>query len=379
MTEDEFWELVASLNGQVEEAAFDQLTARLSAGAPADIVAFARRLDQVLRRLDLVALWSQQVWDTEDDPTDEPPPLDVSGFLDARAAVICAGRRRYEEVLDNPARFSGVWDFAAEMLLYVPVEAYEAATGEHWPYVLPGTERFVTASDVPTGSPNLPAPVSPAPPARTPETADEPAETTGHPHESDEFEPTEYEREYEPETEPADLVPDLWDATDGAAPRLRMEATAETYRLIEVVATYDSEPLEGVLAEPAPTAELAQPGVGEWPGWLMDEAFPAAATRITQVLRRHGGLAPLQVRQLWVVLALAVDWDLTLRLRPHSGVVHVQSDAVQTWDRRLATRAIIGLTAHVVLEVYRDYQIDHGALPDLERLRANAADLIPLH
>jgi hypothetical protein len=318
VTEEEFWRTVATLGGEVAEAAFDALAARLVAGPVHEIVSFGTQLDRVLRRLDQVELWSQQVWDSEDDQSVEPPALDPDGFLDARAAVVCAGKERYLAVLANPTEFAGVWDFAAEMLLYVPVEAYQEATGQAWPYPLPGTDKPVV---------------------------DEPAEAP---------------------------------VTDEDTGSIRLDVSAEAYRLVDVVATYDSEPMEGFLAEPSPRTELP-PGaeLEPWPDWVTERAFGVAATRISQVMRNHSGLAALGMQRLWVVLILAEHWDLTLLLRPFSGAVRVSSASVNRWTYEQAERAICAVTAHVVIEVARDYRVSLDAFEELRHIRDAGADLVP--
>ncbi|WP_163512408.1 DUF4240 domain-containing protein [Fodinicola acaciae] len=326
MTEDEFWQLVGELGGRVAEPAFDRLTARLAAGPVTEIVAFGERLDQVLRRLDLPELWSQQVWDSEDDRSEPAPPLNADGFLDARAAVVCAGRATYEQVLADPARFGGVWDFAAEMLLYVPVEAYESATGERWPHPLPGSDNRVE---------DYPAEVSPVSP-----------------------------------------VPTISEDPDAGA--IRLDVSAEAYRLVDVVGTYDVQPMEGFLAEPSPRIELPpEAQLVEWPPMISERVFGVAATRVSYAVRRNGGLVGLSMNRLWVMLVLAERWDLTLLLRPFSGAVHVEATAVHSWSYEQAERAIVALAAHVVIEVARDYEAGLAKAPDLVRLREGGRGLVP--
>lgn len=326
MTEDDFWQLVAELGGQVAEPAFDRLTARLAGGPVADIVAFGERLDSVLRRIDQPELWSQDVWDSEDDLTEPAPSLNTDGFLDARAAVVCAGRATYEEVLANPARFGGVWDFAAEMLLYVPVEAYEAATGEPWPHPLPGSDNRV--------------------------------------------------EDYPPQESPVSPVPTISEDPDAGA--IRLDVSAEAYRLVDVVGTYDVRPMEGFLAEPSPRIELP-PGAQlvEWPPMISEWIFGVAATRVSQAVRRNGGLVGLSMNRLWVMLVLAERWDLTLLLRPFSGAVHVEAAAVHGWSYDQAERAIVSLAAHVVIEVARDYEVGLAKAKELIQLREGGRGLVP--
>jgi hypothetical protein len=358
MTEDEFWQRVAALGGRVEEAGFDRLTAELAAGPMVDVLGFADQLDEALRRLDLLALAAQHVWDTEDDLLDDPPPLDRDGFLDARAAVVCAGRDIYERVLTAPSAFGGIWDFSAEMLLYVPVEAYESKTGKPWPYVLPGTDETVA---------EIEAHRAERPDDHGPDVATELAVATGSVEQAAEEAP----------------VPDNgWNPpvrTEGTELAVRLDVRRHAFWLVEVAGAHDLEPVEGFLADPAPAFAIPA-GSGateEWPEVCVAEAFPAASARITEVLRAHGGLAPLPLRRMSVVLVLSAAWDLTLRLRPYSGAVHVASDAVAGWSAEDAVRAVTGIAAHVMLEAIADYRVDHPAAEYLVRLRYAAADLVP--
>jgi hypothetical protein len=350
MTEDEFWQRVAALGGRVEEAGFDRLTAELAAGPMVDVLGFADQLDEALRRLDLLALASQHVWDTEDDLLDDPPPLDRDGFLDARAAVVCAGRDIYERVLTDPSAFGGIWDFSAEMLLYVPVEAYESKTGKPWPYVLPGTDE--TVAEIEAHRADRPDDHGPDAGTELVESVEETAADDG------------------------------WHTPvhgDGTGQAVRLDVRRHAFWLVEVAGSHDLEPVEGFLADPAPAFAIPV-GAGateEWPDVCVDEAFPAASARITEVLRAHGGLAPLPLRRMSVVLVLSTGWDLTLRLRPYSGAVHVASDAAAGWSAEEAVRAVTGIAAHVMLEAIQDYRVDHPAAEYLVRLRYAAADLVP--
>jgi hypothetical protein len=405
MTEDEFWERVGRLGGRVEEVGFDRLTAELAAGPMEDLFGFADRLDEALRRLDLLALQGQHVWDTEDDLLADPPPLDRDGFLDARAAVICAGREIYERVLVDPLSFAGIWDFSAEMLLYVPVEAYEARTGKPWPYQLPGTDQTVeeveadrqnghgphvgmelsaAVEEPDEGTPDGGAPNGGGldggghdgggPNGGAPDGGARDRGASGEPEPEDGAAADGDESWAEPVSpEPAPLRA----AVPGSAVRLDLRRHA--FWLVEVAGSHDLEPAEGFLADPAPAFEIP-PGseaTVDWPEVCAEHAFPAASARITEVMRAHGGLAPLPLRRMAVVLVLAAGWDLTLRLRPYSGAVHVAADAAEAWSPDDAVRAVTGLAAHVVLEAIQDYRVEHRAVEDLLALRDAAADLVP--
>ena len=369
MTEDEFWERVAALDGSVEESAFDLLTAELASGSMEALLGFAGQLDQALRHLDLLALQAQQVWDTEDDLLADPPPLDRDGFLDARAAVVCAGREMYQHVLADPSAFAGIWDFSAEMLLYVPVEAYEAKTGQPWPYQLPGTDETVDEvaahrHDTPDGhGPDVVAGLAEEVAGLAEEVA---AQDTAVPDDA----PAD---DAEPAAEPLPLRAQL------PSSAVRLDVRRHAFWLVEVTGAHDLEPVEGFLADPAPAFAIpaGAEAAADWPEMCVEQAFPAASARITEVFRAHGGLPPLPVRRMTVVLMLGAEWDLTLRLRPYSGAVHVPPGAVHAWSPEDATRAVTGLAAHVLLEAIDDYRVEHPAVPALRELRDAAAGLVP--
>jgi hypothetical protein len=368
MTEDEFWQWIAQLGGRVEESAFDRLTAELAAGSMELLVGFASRLDEALRRLDLLALAAQHVWDTEDDLLSDAPTLDRDGFLDARAAVVCAGRDVYTRILVDPSAFAGIWDFSAEMLLYVPVEAYEAKTGQPWPYQLPGTDETVEEieahrhDDAEGHGPDVVAGL-----------VEEAAAQEEAPAATDDAVEPDDEEWHTPVPEPVGLRHEV----PGSA--VRLDVRRHAFWLVEVAGAHDLEPVEGFLAEPAPMFDIP-PGAEateDWPDMCVEQAFPAASARITEVIRAHGGLPPLPVRRMTVVLVLASNWDLTLRLRPYSGAVHVASDAAHAWSPDDAIRAVTGLAAHVLLEAIQDYRVEHTAVPDLVVLRDAATGLVP--
>jgi hypothetical protein len=277
--------------------------------------------------------------------------------------VICAGRDIYERVLTDPSAFGGIWDFSAEMLLYVPVEAYESKTGKSWPYVLPGTDE--TVAEIEAHRADRPDDHGPDVGTELAESLEEPAE-----------DPVPDNGRYPPlRTDDADQL-DGADRTDRA---VRLDLRRHAFWLVEVAGSHDLEPVEGFLADPAPAFPIpaGSAATEEWPEVCVAEAFPAASARITEVLRAHGGLAPLPLRRMSVVLVLSGVWDLTLRLRPYSGAVHVASAAVAGWTAEEAVRAVTGIAAHVMLEAITDYRVDHPAAEHLVRLRYAASDLVP--
>jgi len=422
--EDEFWTLVASLEGRVEEALFDRLTEHMAQRPVEDIVAFGDILDRAVRAMDLFAFSVQQVWDTEDDLASEPPPLDRDGFLDARAAVVCAGKDVYDRVLADPLLFSGVWDFGAEMLLYVPVEAYEAKTGQVWPYPVPGADHedahrngrtlvdeeltsaveeayeerdaldgptdelpVLTLAD-PDAVPraHLPGPLVTAGPEPEPDL--EPGPEPGpEPEREPDPQP---DREPGPDPEPGPEADSEPEAAGFAEPTGSLygpfepvvspvAAAAPPPRwLVEVVGAYGAEEPEGFLADPAPHfAVPEEAATSPWPDRFEAEVFPAVSARLTGLLEAHGGLGGLPVQRLGVVLLLDTHWDLDLLLRPHSGAVRVSEPDLLEWTPEEQDEAVLALAAHVVVEVLSDYRIGHEAVPELEDWRRTAADLVP--
>ncbi|HEX8346350.1 MAG TPA: DUF4240 domain-containing protein [Actinoplanes sp.] len=126
MPEDEFWQLIAVLDGSADGEAVDRLTAALRAGGKRQAVGFAERLAATLYELDREALFNQPVrW--SDDPEDEALiPLSGDTFLYLRADIVAKGKAVVERVLADPAVvLTRRWD-DGEALLY----AANAATGD---------------------------------------------------------------------------------------------------------------------------------------------------------------------------------------------------------------------------------------------------------
>lgn len=129
MTEQEFWDLIATLGGSADEDGTAGLEDELSALDASAITAFADRFAAALVALDRPEIARQTYWELG---SDTPVPPSADGFLYARAAVVAAGRATYEQVLADPTAFSREWDLDAEGLLYVASSAYEEATGQEW-------------------------------------------------------------------------------------------------------------------------------------------------------------------------------------------------------------------------------------------------------
>lgn len=124
MPEDEFWELIAVLEGSSDEDAVGRLTEALRAGGKRKAVAFQERLAATLHELDREVLFQQPVrW--ADDPDGDVIPLSHDSFLYLRADIVAKGKQVVEQVLANPAALlDRAWD-DGEMLLSAADEAVE--------------------------------------------------------------------------------------------------------------------------------------------------------------------------------------------------------------------------------------------------------------
>lgn len=143
MTDDEFWDLVAVLDGQVDEDAMERLGDVLRDRGAETARAFQERLARALYELDRQELACLPVRWTSQEEGDEPIPLSDDAFGYLRAAVVARGRAVYHEVLADPRKVLEYrWD-DGEGLLYVADEVtgdvihteYSHATGangEHW-------------------------------------------------------------------------------------------------------------------------------------------------------------------------------------------------------------------------------------------------------
>jgi Protein of unknown function (DUF4240) len=136
VTEQQFWQLIAELDGSCDDDAFDRLADRLVERGVEDILGFADRLADVLHRIDLRRLADQPFRDAEA-PTGPPVNGSDDAFLYARCAVVIAGRGTVEAVLDDATAFARPWDLSAEALLTVAPSAYERATGHDWQHESP--------------------------------------------------------------------------------------------------------------------------------------------------------------------------------------------------------------------------------------------------
>ena len=146
---DRFWGLIGVLRGSVDERAIGGLIAEVAEYSPSEIESFDDRLHEAVHALDGPAWFDQPVTDpgltsaelqaflVELEAGGGDDALRSDGFLFARAAVVAAGRERYEEVLADPALFAGERDSRAQRLLFVAQRAYEQRADDHYTHVPP--------------------------------------------------------------------------------------------------------------------------------------------------------------------------------------------------------------------------------------------------
>ncbi|MEU4622088.1 DUF4240 domain-containing protein [Actinoplanes sp. NPDC023801] len=127
MPEDEFWQLIAMLEGSTDDEAVERLTAALRTGGKRKAARFAERLAATLYELDREVLFRQPVQWSDDPEEHAPIPLSDDTFLYLRAGIVAKGRAVVERALADPAvLLTRRWD-DGEALLYA---ANEAAGGE---------------------------------------------------------------------------------------------------------------------------------------------------------------------------------------------------------------------------------------------------------
>ncbi|GAA1384077.1 DUF4240 domain-containing protein [Catellatospora chokoriensis] len=137
LTDDEFWELVATLGARPDaqdDTPYEELTEKLAQGPVDRITGFAEVLARQLYELDRRYLA-------------QGTGLSDDGFLYARCAVVVAGREVVATVLADKAAFAPyATDEAAhaESILDVASNAYRLKTGREWDHI----EKF----DYETGS-----------------------------------------------------------------------------------------------------------------------------------------------------------------------------------------------------------------------------------
>lgn len=126
MPVEEFWQVVESLGGSVDDDAIARLVDALRAGGRRTAVGFAERLAATLFELDREELFHQPVrW--SDAPDAPEVPLSPDTFLYLRASIVATGSAAAAAVVADPAfvRTRG-WDDGEGLL-----QAADLAAGEH--------------------------------------------------------------------------------------------------------------------------------------------------------------------------------------------------------------------------------------------------------
>ncbi|MFC5007338.1 DUF4240 domain-containing protein [Dactylosporangium cerinum] len=153
MAENDFWKLIAVMNGDVDEDAVARLTEALSARRHRDVVAFQERLALALFELDRRELARQPVRFTDDPPDEDPIPLGDDMFLYLRAGIVARGRAVWQAVLAEPSLLAaGTWD-ECEHLLYVADEVTGDELDTKVSYETGSNERYWPAPDEPEREP----------------------------------------------------------------------------------------------------------------------------------------------------------------------------------------------------------------------------------
>jgi hypothetical protein len=117
--EDDFWPLIAVLDGRSDGDGVARLTAALRDRGAQVARAFQERLPQVLFDLDREELADQPVRFSDDPPDVDRIRLSDDSFLYLRAGIVARGRETYQAVLSRPSLLAeGTWDWC-EDLLYV--------------------------------------------------------------------------------------------------------------------------------------------------------------------------------------------------------------------------------------------------------------------
>lgn len=152
LAEDDFWSLVDVLEGRVDEAALERLTAALRTRSRRDVVGFQERLARVLYELDREVLADQPVR-FGDEPEEVPIPLSDDSFLYLRAGIVARGRATYERVLASPTVLAeGVWD-ESEDLLYVAQDVLGGDIDTKFSYETGSNKKYWTPRPQPEREP----------------------------------------------------------------------------------------------------------------------------------------------------------------------------------------------------------------------------------
>lgn len=150
MTEAEFWEIIEAAKDKVCDDTDVQLAAlatRLRTLPPSEIISFDRLFREQYRRTNRWDLWAAAHIINEGCSDD--------WFDYFRAALVAQGSEVFHRVLSNPESLvdyvtfanddlddHSQWSAGVEEVMYVASEAYEALTGEEFPYDDPHSDEI---------------------------------------------------------------------------------------------------------------------------------------------------------------------------------------------------------------------------------------------
>jgi hypothetical protein len=146
LTDDDFWQYIAILNGKLSKKSVNKLDSLLRSH-PEQIAEFGELLARRLYDLDTVEHYEQPLFVDPNDPDEEGDLIDGDDFQDRRFGAVAAGKAVYERILADPAEFRVIgWDDIDDSMrmLNLMHELYAA-------YV-PGLDRYDPSVGIDTGA-----------------------------------------------------------------------------------------------------------------------------------------------------------------------------------------------------------------------------------
>jgi len=142
VTDDDFWALIAVLDGVPGEDAVQELTDRVALLPRPEVAAFAEHLAAALAALDTGPHRRQVVRDVSEPHGGPALPTSEETFLFVRCAVVAAGRQAWARVVAEPPRLAGAWHLVdGELLLTVVPEVQARVFDAPPPPAAPGPRR----------------------------------------------------------------------------------------------------------------------------------------------------------------------------------------------------------------------------------------------
>lgn len=119
MPEDQFWKLVALLEGVADEAGTKRLVDALRKSSTDQIEGFERLLMRAIAVLDTDEHVNPNVDASVDPPSESELPFSDDTFLYVRCDVVASGRDTWLRVANNPDAMAEPWNIRSERLLAV--------------------------------------------------------------------------------------------------------------------------------------------------------------------------------------------------------------------------------------------------------------------